>query len=110
MVDPTPAEVIAFLNGEGPLDDTWFGDPLLTDPPGRFWWRKYLPLLTPPSMRRRCAHIARGWKGRVLRSSRRSAGPVNEECEHGVVSDYDCIACYDSVLATKIAAIRKLGS
>ena len=41
----TPAQVIAFLNGEGMLEGKYFGE---RNPPARgvFWWRKYLPLLT----------------------------------------------------------------
>lgn len=39
-VDVTQADIIAFLNGEGPLEGKHFGD---RDERGRaFWWRKYL--------------------------------------------------------------------
>jgi hypothetical protein len=38
-------ELIAFLDGSGPLDGVWFGETHPTEP-GRFWWRKYLPALT----------------------------------------------------------------
>lgn len=50
MTDPTPAEVIAFLNGEAALDGLWFHDPYPAthDRRGPFWWRKYLPLLATP--------------------------------------------------------------
>jgi hypothetical protein len=38
-------ELIAFLDGSGPLDGVWFGEehPTLK---GKFWWRKYLPALS----------------------------------------------------------------
>jgi hypothetical protein len=43
MTQPTEQSIIAFLNGEGPLDGKHFGD---RDERGRaFWWRKYLPSL-----------------------------------------------------------------
>lgn len=52
MTDATPlaseqitrAQIIAFLNGAGPLEGLHFGDP---HPSGRaFWWRKHLPALS----------------------------------------------------------------
>jgi len=45
MTDPTPAEVIAFLNGEAALEGNWFGE--MEGQRGSFWWRKYLPILSP---------------------------------------------------------------
>lgn len=44
--EPTPAEIIAFLNGEAALEGLWFGN--RPERGGAFWWRKYLPILTRP--------------------------------------------------------------
>jgi hypothetical protein len=43
--DAKADELIAFLDGSGPLDGVWFGEEHPTEP-GRFWWRKYLPALS----------------------------------------------------------------
>ncbi len=36
-----PNTVIAFLLGEGPIDEVWFGEKHPTER-GNFWWRKHL--------------------------------------------------------------------
>ena len=39
-----PANVIAYLRGEGSLEGKWFGDPFGPFGPSRpYWWRHYLP-------------------------------------------------------------------
>ncbi len=38
-------ELIRFLQGAGPLDGVWFGDPHPTEK-GAFWWRKRLATLS----------------------------------------------------------------
>lgn len=44
---PEIAEVVAFLNGSGPLDGLWFGE---KHPSGNaFWWRKHLAAVAHPS-------------------------------------------------------------
>lgn len=44
MTNPEQVKIetlIAFLNGEGPLDGVWFGDTPVKER-GPFFWRKYL--------------------------------------------------------------------
>lgn len=43
---PTREELIAFLNGSGPIDGIWYGDRHPVMPGMTLWWRKYLPILT----------------------------------------------------------------
>lgn len=39
---PSVGELLAFLDGTGPIDGRWFGE---YQGKSRYWWRKYLPLL-----------------------------------------------------------------
>jgi hypothetical protein len=50
-VAPTAAEVLAFLNGAGPINGNWFGEPKPEGTRGNFWWRKYLAALDLPAIK-----------------------------------------------------------
>jgi hypothetical protein len=50
-VAPTAAEVLAFLNGAGPINGNWFGEPKPERTRGNFWWRKYLAALDLPAIK-----------------------------------------------------------
>jgi hypothetical protein len=47
VLKPTREEMIAFLNGSGEIDGLMFGEPAADKRP-RFWWRKYLDVLSAP--------------------------------------------------------------
>lgn len=48
-VEPAEHPVFAFLDGSGPLEGVWFGEPHPTEQ-GKFWWRKHLRAAMAPTL------------------------------------------------------------
>lgn len=104
--EPTPAEIIAFLNGERPLDDVWFGDaPSSAHRGGRFWWRKYLPLLASATdageVRERIARIIEpdAWDDQETSRTARLIGSVKEATDLRDALRQATLAKADAILA-----------